>query len=253
MTAAESLYQRLGSLSLPPDLDAIAEAKTLTALDPARRILADLFKAAINAELAEAWVAAVANRFSESGPISPTLPVADVLEMRPSKRVMQERQCAFPLLAIYRSGQAEDEPFNIGEYRLKQPWSLDWVLGPVDAATAFQLGDCAFGVTGVVRLVCRAKRHPAYRSGAIQFGDGNPLGSIRVVSSAGPESAPFADDDSGQHYLMVSMILESLEYPGESSDDTVGPLTGADYDYGIGSLDGVQPGIMYSDTDHPGT
>ena len=254
MSATESLHQRLGSLSLPPDLDAIGDAKTLTALDPARRILADLFKAAINAELAEAWVAAVANRLLPDGAISAELPVADVLELEPIRSRMQQRQAKFPLLAIYRSGQGEYSPHVLGEVKLTQPWTLDWILGPADVATEFQLGDTAVAVAKIVALVIRRRGHAAYQSGAVQFGDiASGIGAIRIVRHIGPAQAKFADDPDGVPYWAITIELETTEYMDESSEGTYGLLTGASYDYGLGSHDGAIPGLMYSETEHPGT
>ena len=253
MTAAESLYQRFGSLVLPPDLAAIGDAGTLTPLDPARRILADLFKAAINSELSGAW-SAVAGRLPPDGPINPELPVSRVLEIEPTQPHMQEVQLGFPLLAIYRSGTADYQPFNIGELRLVQPWTLDWVLGPADIATKFQLGDMAVAISKVVALVIRKRGHASYQGGAVQFGDdASGIGAIRIVRHIGPAVAKFASEtESNQSYWAITIELETIEYVDESSAETYGPLTGADYGYGIGSLDGVIPGLLYADTDHPG-
>lgn len=249
-----SLYHRLGSLTLPPDLGAVEEARTLTALDPARRVLIDLFKAAVNAELGEAWQAAMFGK-NPDGAISATLPVADTLELRPLRRIVQERACKFPLLAVYRDGQAEDAQDEIDEPTLKQPWSVDWILGPADVATKFQLGDAAVAASKIIRRICRLGAHPDYQGGALQFGSDTDSGlqSIRWVNHQGPGEAPFADDREGQSYLAISIALETLERDSFISGGSECPLDGASYDLGIGSLDGVIPHIMQSETEHPGT
>lgn len=255
MSASTSLHQRLGSLSLPPDVGTIESAGTLTSLDPARRILADLFRAAINAELAEAWTAAVGNRFLPDGPVSSELPVADVLELEPTKAHMQSRQSGFPLLAIYRSGTAEYQPFNMDELRLVQPWTLDWILGPVDIAQKFSLGDMAVAVAKTVALVIRQQGHPSYQGGALQFGDeASGIASIRMVRHVGPGIARFAAEESGDSYWAITMELETIEY----SDMTpglplYGPFDGVDSEYGIGEETGVLHGVLFTDTDAPGT
>lgn len=255
MTAAQSLHQRLGSLSLPPDVGAVADTKTLTSLDPARRILADLFTAAINAELAEAWTAAVANRFEPDGPVSSTLPVADVLELEPTRPHMQARQSGFPLLAIYRNGTGQYEQHTLGETRLRQPWTIDWVLGPADIAQKFQLGDAAVAVSKIIALVVEKRAHPAYQSGALQFSiDGNASGitSIRMVRHVGPGVARFADDESSSYYA-ITIEIETLEVAGVSGneEDAAGVFDGADYDVAIGGSEGTIRGLVFANTDPP--
>lgn len=255
MSAANSLHQRLGSLTLPPDVGAIRDARTLTALDPARRILADLFRAAINAELSAAWVAAVGNRLNPEGPVSSTLPVADVLELEPTRAHMQTRQSGFPLLAIYRSGTAEYQTFNMDELKLVQPWSLDWVLGPVSIAEKHQLGDMAVAVAKTVALVVRQKSHPAYQDGAIQFGDvPSGIASIRMIRHVGPGTARFSQEESGDSYWAITMELETVEnFEQDTGTSLYGPFEGVDSNYGIGEETGVLPGVLSTNTDAPGT
>lgn len=253
MPDGQSLYQRLGSLSLPPDLGAIGEARTLTALDPARRILADLFKAAINAELAEAWVAAVSGRLGEKSPISPELPVADVLELEPNADHMRERQGAFPLMSVYRSGTGTYEQQTLQETKLRQTWMVDWILGPADLATKFQLGDTAVAVSKIIALVIERRMHPAYQSGAFQFGldDGTSgITSLKVVRHIGPGVAKFAEGSDVTSYWAITIELESLEVSAQSGADgaVAGIFGGADYDVGIGGDETIH-GLFYGNTD----
>ncbi len=253
MSAANSLHQQFGGLELPvlaSDVDG-----DLTPLDPARRVLADLFKAAINAEFGEAWASLNGVRASTQ---LRDEPVGDVLELEPSRAVMQERKSSFPLMAIYRSGEGTYEDFSLYAQKLKQPWTLDWILGPADVATAFQLTDACVAIAKVVSLVCRLRGHPAYQGGALQFGEDGSLAAIRVVKHRGPGQAKMADsgdEGSGTTYWAISIELESLEYSDltGSADANSVPLTGASYDVGIGgSPEGVIRGLVYADTDAPG-
>jgi hypothetical protein len=250
-----SINERIGSLTLPPVIATIEAARTLTSLDPARRILADLFKAAINAELTDAWVAAVANRLTATDKINGTTPVADVLELEPTAPIMQARQAGFPLLAVYRSGTAEYQTHTIYADKLIQPWTVDWVLGPADVATAFQLLDAAIAVSKIISRVIMRQGHPAYQSGAPQFGeDRGDLGAIRIVRHEGPGQARFAGDDKGPTYYAITVMLETTEYvePGSGDAAEDAPFQGADYDLGIGgSPEGVIPGLFYASTDPP--
>lgn len=251
----QSLHQRLGSLVLPPNVGTVEDAQTLTSLDPARRILTDLFKAAINAELGAAWRASPAGGMPPDGPISPEYPVADTLELEPSKAHMLERQGGFPLLAVYRNGTGEYQAEGIGELRLVQPWMVDWVLGPASIAQKFQLGDTAVAVAKVIALTIRKQGHPSYQGGALQFGDETSgITSIRVVRHTGPGVARFADEQDAASYWAITIELETHEYAGESPGlPEFGPLDGASYDFGIGEQTGVIPGLLYADTDAPGT
>lgn len=255
----QSLHQRLGSLVLPPNLDTIEEAETLTSLDPARRILADLFKTAINAELAEAWEEAIGNR--PTGPISSEFVVADVLELEPNASHMRQRQSGFPLLAIYRSGTASYEVVTIGETKLRQPWTVDWILGPADIAQKFGLGDTAVAVAKVIALVLEDGGHPAYTpTDATRpiFGEGSSTGidSIDVMRHVGPGVARFADEAESPAYYAITIELESLEFSGETGEagESAGIFEGADYDIGIGGEPaGTLHGVFYANSDHPGT
>ncbi len=248
-----SLTERIGSLTLPPDIGTIAAAKALTSLDPARRVLADLFKTAILAELTEAWVAAVANRLTDSHGISPTLPVADVLELEPTPPIMQARKAEFPLLCVYRSGQAEEEPHTFYAERTKQPWTVEWILGAGDVATIFQLGDLAVAASKIIGRVCYRGGHPAYQSGALQFGEDSPSGliSIRKRNHEGPGQASFAGDAKGTLYYAITINLESIEHTTEiAGSEQDGIFEGADYEIGVGGApEGVMPGLVYASTD----
>ncbi|HEX5076799.1 MAG TPA: hypothetical protein VFW03_26565 [Gemmatimonadaceae bacterium] len=249
-----SLNERIGDLVLPPDVATVTAAGNLTSLDPARRILADLFKAAIQAELTDAWIAAVGNRLAPEQRISATTPVADVLELEPTPQVMTTRQAGFPLLAVYRSGQGEYSTHTIYSDKLTQPWTVDWILGPADVALAWQLCDTAVAVSKIISRCIARQGHPAYQSGAVQFGAGRgDLGAIRMVRHEGPGQAKFVGDDKGTTYWAITMQLETIEYvdAGSSLPD-YGVLEGADYDMGIGGTpEGVIHGLLYASTDPP--
>ena len=251
MTTIAKAY---GAAEFPPNLATVRAARTLTSLEPARRILADLFKASILAELTDAWVGAVANRLTPEHGISPTLPVADVLELEPTANVMQARKAGFPLLAVYVDGTARYEPHLFDQRKLVQPWTVDWILGPADVATAFQLVDAARYISKLIDLVVENGGHPAYQSGVNVLGEGGcNFGALTVVGHEGPGQARFAGDENSPFYYAMTIRLESEEHPGALSDlEAYGPFTGADYDLGIGGApEGVLPGHFYASTDPP--
>jgi hypothetical protein len=250
-----TIAKSYGGAEFPPNLATVLSSRLLTSLEPARRILADLFKAAIEAERREAWQAAVANSMTaEVHRISPTTPVADVLEIEPTIARMRERSTLFPLLAVYVDGAARYEPHLFDQRKLVQPWTVDWILGPADVATAFKLLDTARYVSKLLDLVVEAGGHPAYQSGVNVLGEGGcNFGALHVVGHEGPGQARFAGDEDGTPYYAMTIRLESEEHPGAlSSLDAYGPFTGADYDLGIGGApEGVLPGHLYANTDPP--
>src|SRR5690349_575643 len=109
MTAANSLYQRLGGTSFP--LDPAAAAADLSTLDPAQDILLELLAAAINAELPPRWKAAVLGTpLWEADPVQTKLP--DI----PDAQTLQQVGVKFPLLAVSRSeAPAQVEDFNLDQ------------------------------------------------------------------------------------------------------------------------------------------
>lgn len=250
-----SIHETIGSLTLPVSLAPVQSERTLVSLDPARRILADLIKAAIEAEFTAAWQQATLG-MNPDGPISPRTPVADVLELAPTGANIQERSTKFPLLAIYRSGEAErEEPVTFYSDSFRQPWTVDWVMGPADVATQYRFGDIAVAISKLIARVLDRQSHPAYRSGEIQFGPtrGN-LQSIRWTGHQGPAQAQFADRQDGPTYYAITISLESTEEadPNPAGDGVSVPFEGADYDMGLGGApEGVLPGAFYASTDPP--
>lgn len=245
-----SLGERFGTLSLPVDLATVKAERRLTVLDPGRRLLCDLFQAAIRAELQAAWTEACKGIPPEEK-ISATDPCADVLELEPTGPVMGQRQAAFPLLAVYRSGEGRYETDTIYSDKLTQPWTVDWVLGPLSVARAHNLGDAAVAIAKIINRVLSLAGHPAYESGAIQFGADTSFGSIRLVSHEGPGQARFAGDESGTVYWAITLKLETTEHVDEGAAAlNFGLFEGADYEVGVGGTpEGVLPGLVYASTD----
>ncbi len=245
-----SLGERFGTLSLPVDVPAVKAARTLTVLDPGRRLLCNLFQAAIRAELQEAWRQACAGVPSEEK-FDTTDPCADVIELEPTANAMGQRQAAFPLLAVYRSGEGQYETHTVYTDKLTQPWTVDWILGPATIARAFPLTDAAVAISKIINRVLSRSGHPAYEDGALQFGANTNFAAIRLVSHEGPGQARFAGDDNGTVYWAITLKLETVEYVDQGAAAlNYGILEGANYDVGIGGApEGVIPGLLYANTD----
>jgi hypothetical protein len=236
--------------------DALATG-TLNSADPAKRILADLFKAAINADTSAAWRNVVGYAGGPSGlgsthALYGTYPVnGEVLELEPDAVLMTQRRAKFPMLAIHRFGDGALEPFTLEESRFVQSWLLHWVMGPGDTAEAHKLLGIAVEIRRLVERVIRAKGHPAYQDGASVFGGASGIGGITLARTQGPGQAKFGDSDEGTIFWAYTLELRITEYSDEQVNplDYVGDLEAADFNIGVGGGEGVIGGLFPVSTD----
>jgi hypothetical protein len=201
---------RIGAFSLPESIDG---AGGLDELNPARDVLLRLFCAAIVADLDRAWRAATVGTTREG-----TCVVGTALPLAPTPQVMGQLKVEFPLVACYRTGQAQHDEHTLYEGRRTQRWGVDYVLGPLTASELRQVGDVLDGVAASILRALRLQGHPSHDGGRVQFGGrhsdgsgGAQLSTIRVVSDEqGPaEFASSGRDESLYHAL--SLTLETTE------------------------------------------
>jgi hypothetical protein len=247
---SDSLYQRLGGLELPVRESAIGST-WLAALDPGRDLLLDLFATAINAELTEAWVKARQGHREKLG----ELPVSQQLPDEPTESFLTQLKPKFPLLALHRAGTATYDGVTLEITRLTQPWTLHYILGPLDAIDQRQLKDICVAVSKIVAMVVRKRGHKAFRDGALQFFGTNspdepsPFTSLRVVSHEGPGQAAFGGSDSSTIYWAIEIRLESTEVTSYNEDAEASDFDGADITIGVGGGEGVLPAMVVAKTD----
>lgn len=246
------MFERFGGLELPvPGTD--IGASGLAALDPQRDILLELFAAAINAELGEAWTQARLAGGARAK-LHATLPVAYKLPDEPTEQLLTTLVTSFPVLAVHRSGTGLYEEHTLEISRLKQPWSLHYILGPLDVIDARQLKDVCVAVAKIVALVVQRRGHKAYQSGALQFFSGNapdepsPFTSIRVVSHEGPGQAVFANE-AQVTYWAIEMRLETTEISSDVDDASSGALDGMSLTVNVGGGEGLTPALVVAKTD----
>lgn len=245
MSAAVSVFQRVGDLSFPVLETDVADS--LLPLDPPRAVLAGLFKAAINSELADAWAKVAAPRFPNFGP----LPVADVLELEPSPTNMQQRKAAWPLLCVHRTGEATLDQITLFEERLTQKWAVHYILGPLDIVGERKLSDICIAIAKLIMLVVRQRGHKSYQNGALQFFPGTGgLASLWPKSIDGPGQAKFAGDDNGTTYYAMTLTLESTEITSDSVDG-FGDFDGVGFSVGVGDADQIIPDLLQGDSSVP--
>jgi hypothetical protein len=157
VTAANSLHRRFGRLELPL---AQSRAASLAALDPAQTILLDLFSAALNAELATVWRAAVAGTALELA----ATPVVTKLPAVPDAAKLQQMKAEFPLLCVARSASrpATGDQLSIDLPRLTQLWDIDYLLCPLTAGNEIRLTPILQAVDKIIRSVVEEGGHMAY-------------------------------------------------------------------------------------------
>lgn len=250
----QSLNESFGGLRLPVHAGDVTT--TLAPLEPGRDMLLELFSAALNAELTEAW-----HKVTQSIPsgqkIDRDKPVADTFPGEPTKQAFQERKPAFPLLALHPTGRGLYEPHLIGIRKLVQPWELHYILGPLDVADNRRLQDICRAASKIIERTTERGAHPGYKGGAQQFGGDDPavslFGGIEVTGHEGPGGALVLGDEGSTPYYAITIFLTTVEYTGEDTSQTSVPLQGADYDMGIGGEPaGTIHGLLYANTDHPG-
>jgi hypothetical protein len=223
----DSLSNTWGSLTFP-----IPAADTnLSSLDPARDILLDLFEAALNSELQDAWDMAAG-----SVDVLARTPVADKLAALPDLDAMRQRKAAFPLLAVARSHEpnAEDE-FALWQNRITSKWSIDYVLGPLDVGDQMRLGDVLVAAGKIIPAVIRNGGHKAYATTTLVTPTtGDPLVCAKKVFGPGAGCCGFstlkvtsfifgaaAFSQGGPKYHALSMTLETTELDSISEADAV--------------------------------
>jgi len=249
----ESMFERFGGLDLPVRTADIG-ASGLAALDPQRDRLLELFAAAINSELTEAWTAALANVGGPRDRLGAS-PVSDKLPDEPTEQALTQRVTKFPVLAIHRQGTGSYEEQTLEITRLKQPWGLHYILGPLDLIDARQLKDVCVAVAKIVAGVVRRRGHKAFEGGALQFfGDNSPdepspFTSVKLVSHEGPGQAVFAGNDSKLTFWAIEMRLETTEVASFDSDAEGSDFDSADITVGVGGGEGLTPSLIIAKTD----
>lgn len=252
----DSMFERLGGLELPVRTAEI-DGSGLASLDPGRDLLLELFAAAINSELSEAWTATcatlpAAHPFREA----PVTPVRDTLPDEPTEQILRQRVGRFPMLAIHRSGIGRYEQMSLEITRLVQPWTLHYILGPLDIIDQRKLKDACVAVAKIVALVVRRRGHASFQSGALQFfsGDeeepfrGSQFASIRIDSHEGPGQAAFGGEASTTMYWAMEIKLETTETSGYDPE-AEGDLDAMDLTVGVGGDEGITPALVIGASD----
>lgn len=248
-----STYETFGEFDTPVTADQLDG--TLGVIDGGVHVLAELFKAAINAELSEAWPALVGATGGPAGvigsnhPLFNTSAVADTLEIEPSRQVMTQRKALWPLLAVHRVEKGVYSWFTTEIQRLTQQWAIHYILGPLDIGDLHKLNKICVAVPKIISMVLRDCGHRAYQGGATQFfaGSGAHFAYAWMKAHEGPGHARFNDGDDTIYYA-VTVTIETAE-DLHDKDAAYAEFDGADYSIGVGDDQQIMPDVIDANTD----
>lgn len=255
------LYRKFGGTRFPIADGDVTGAQLYSALDPVRDRMVALFRAAINKELGRAVDSVVVGSpwdLARAGTnLAAALPVQDTLYTSPTSEKLREMKFGFPLLCLYRVS-SEHEEFSMTREAERCTWGLDYVLPPLSGSELRKLTAVLSAVGKIIQLVVYRRGHPAYESGAIQFGsDKGNLTTLRVKSSQqGPAVVGSLPNDTTVFYAL-HLEMESLELDmpydldADGTPTTEADFEGADYNLGVGGADGVLPDETQARTDFP--
>lgn len=242
----QSLFQHFGGLTLPVAAADVDGTGGMVTLDPGRDILLGLFRQAIISELGAAWnqlrTELTTTDLATTTVVNQTVP----FDLRP--QLARSLQFKYPVLAVYRTGEAQFSEHTLVWEKLTQQWGVEYVLGPLPIEDVRRIGDILSAVPKVIAAAIRLRGHPDYDSGAVQFfEDAGRFASVRPLSYAmGP--AAFSDGADSPIYHTMSMKLETVELVADR-DGFATDLEGASFTFGVGDGSQVLPAEVEADTD----
>lgn len=253
MGDSDFLHQRLGDVSAPIFGRDVENAQLFSVCDPATDKLIALFKAAINQELAHHQTAAASDSpwyVARVGTrLASAMPVADTLYQQPTKSALRAATWEFPLLCVYRIESVDDEA-TLWKERTAWTWGVDYILGDLNIEEQRKLGAALTYVHHVLKLVVAKQGHPAYESGALQFGTGK--GGFDAVQITKAQLGPAEFGEQGEGFIMHALHLDLLTTETDEPTDEEAPLAGMSLSLGLGGGEGVVPDALQIETEHPG-
>lgn len=192
---------------------------TLADLDPAQDILIALFKAAINNDLGPAWEEARGGT-----PLASSAAVQTTVPHEPDDDVFRELKVTFPVLCVWREGDATEKPFTNQYDAITQRWAIDYIMGPLSVEDRRKLGATVRHVREIIKEICNVGGHVAYGMDSANVqprqiltsdeSGGAGFSSFRFVSGSHGQ-AGFGDGEP--KYWATRIICESVEYGRRTS------------------------------------
>lgn len=246
-----TLLQRFGDVDFPIDASDVSDNQLFSALEPGRDQLLSLFQTAINEELNRSQTYSATSPWGTAATgtkLESKLPVADTTYRIISRAPLREREVTFPLLALYRTTFESDE-WTLSIDRITQDWGLDYILGPLDEADYRRLGGALVAVPKFIGAVIRKQGHPAFESGAVQFGAGKGHFSTVKLASGIEGPASWGQTGEGHEFWACSMVLQTTELESLTADG--GDFEGATVKLGVGNATEAVPELVVGRTEVP--
>lgn len=233
--ATPNYRQLFGALELPTAAGDVTAS--LAELDTTRATLAALVKQALIDDLAPVWETAVATLPASSHLRRSPTPavVGQVLEVEPSERHLTQVKVDWPVLAVYRTGEAEVFELTLEIEAQRQRWAIEWILGPLGVDDYRRIGDALTFAAKVIQRALRRGWAAGLDDGALKFHDTN-VSWIKVQQVQTGQ----LETEAGALFYGVRVGLEVVERLRDdtSGDDT---LVGTDFTGQLegGTADGV--------------
>lgn len=249
-----SLWRRVGGSRLPLQSHDIDDtALTFEPADPALDRIADLLSSAIEGELGtgsdSAWAKVCASLPSGHRLASSTDPVGAVWKIEPSASAVNQMKPSWPLLAIWRTGEAEVSQRTLMKEQIVQRWTVMWSLGDLTADLGMKLGPVLQYIAKVIVQTIIKARHPSHDDGTLQFGDYRGFLSRIYPVEYGAGQAHFADDEDAKFWA-ASVTLESSELVTDLDLGSDGHGLALTLD--VGNELELLPGLVVGEGDYPG-
>lgn len=229
-----------GAVSFP--LNASEFDGSFVPMDPARSILAALFKSALNYELGPVW-----NKLTGSAtPLIDTSPVMSVFELDPNTHNMKQVGLKYPVLALHRVGEQTWSDFTMQVSKCDQDWNLHYILPNLDVSEMRRIGDVLRIIPEIIRRTIRARGHISYENGQLQF-ERCGLASAHVTKSEFGQ-AKFGGQVESPEWPAVTVTIHTVEY-GTDREEEYPYLDSIDWNIGVGDSTGIQANIIEAHID----
>lgn len=197
----------LGGTRLPLPLPG---PEALTDQDPGRDRILAVVKAALLAELAGRWPAAV-----DQTSLAGRLPVESAFPHEPTEEFIQTNKAKLPALFVYSAPETTFSDHTLMEKQGTREIAVDYVLGPLKSDEMRRVGDVFRVFSALLSYIVEERGHEAFLAGPgnrprnVLTGDATGFSDLRLRSVA-TGKAKFSED-SPTTYAAASATLAVQE------------------------------------------
>lgn len=200
-------YDSLGASRFP--LTPTDDIQAGIAYDRGLRAIIDLAVAAVEADVGDAWRQQTRQLDPSSKLYESETPIATVIEYMPDPQNLTQVSNVWPILAVYREGEAQTEQQTIEYPVFTQQWGLDWIVGPLGPDAQRKIGHFWVQIRNAIWVAMKLGHHWAYQNGAYQFF--GIFSELNPVSASGPAISQHLTGQGGSGYFGGSIVLQTKE------------------------------------------